>query len=175
MVEVWDGVISGMMPVQIGMMNEGGMVEVWDGYIGWYDENSVGGMEACCTKLLDADPNCVLGNVLVHGLDVMGTGRSIYRDPEFKANMDNIVKLAETPSVTPREKLHVEGITAWAYGEIDKAQIKWEEILLKHPTDMLALKFAHDSYFYMGYSAQMRDSLARVLPYWRVTLHYMVT
>eukprot|EP00118_Oscarella_pearsei_P021300 m.238386 g.238386 ORF g.238386 m.238386 type:complete len:344 (+) comp40163_c0_seq15:814-1845(+) len=43
----------------------------------------------------------------------------------------------------------------------------WENILLNHPTDMLALKFAHDSYFYMGLQRQMRDSVTRVLPAWK--------
>ncbi len=32
---------------------------------------------------------------------------------------------------------------------------------------MMALKFAHDVYFYTGWHAQMRDSVARVLPHWR--------
>lgn len=43
----------------------------------------------------------------------------------------------------------------------------WEDILVDHPTDMLALKFAHDSYFYQGAQVAMRDSVARVLPYWK--------
>lgn len=31
---------------------------------------------------------------------------------------------------------------------------------------MLALKFSHDAYFYLGYQEQMRDSVARVYPFW---------
>lgn len=42
----------------------------------------------------------------------------------------------------------------------------WEQILRDHPTDMLALKFSHDAYFYLGYQEQMRDSAARVYPFW---------
>lgn len=48
-----------------------------------------------------------------------------------------------------------------------KAADVWEDILVDHPTDMLALKFAHDAYFYMGAQVPMRDSVARVLPYWK--------
>lgn len=48
-----------------------------------------------------------------------------------------------------------------------KASDVWEDILLDHPTDMLALKFAHDAYFYMGAQTPMRDSVARVLPHWK--------
>lgn len=43
----------------------------------------------------------------------------------------------------------------------------WEEILLDHPTDMTALKFAHDTYFHMGAQLPMRDSVIRVLPHWK--------
>ena len=53
---------------------------------------------------------------------------------------------------------------------IVKALDTWEDILSQHPTDVTALKFAHDSYFYLGYQDQMRDSIARVLPYWNETM-----
>ncbi len=46
----------------------------------------------------------------------------------------------------------------------------WEDILVEHPTDILATKFAHDSFFYLGYQPQMRDSIARVMPQWKPTL-----
>ena len=42
----------------------------------------------------------------------------------------------------------------------------WEDILMDNPKDILAMKFAHDSYFYLGMSAQMRDSIARTFPIW---------
>jgi len=50
---------------------------------------------------------------------------------------------------------------------LHKACEVWEGILADHPTDMLALKFAHDGFFYLGEQIQMRDSVARVLPYWK--------
>lgn len=51
--------------------------------------------------------------------------------------------------------------------DFPKAADVWEEILLDHPTDMTALKFAHDAYFYMGAQLPMRDSVIRVLPHWK--------
>lgn len=50
--------------------------------------------------------------------------------------------------------------------QLPKACDLWEQILQSHPTDLLALKFSHDTYFYLGYSIQMRDSIARVYPFW---------
>ncbi len=50
---------------------------------------------------------------------------------------------------------------------LQKACEVWEGILVDHPTDMLALKFAHDGFFYLGKQTEMRDSVARVLPHWK--------
>ena len=43
----------------------------------------------------------------------------------------------------------------------------WQEIMVQHPQDMLAIKLAHDAYYYMGYQTQMRDSIARALSFWK--------
>ena len=37
---------------------------------------------------------------------------------------------------------------------------------MDHPKDLLALKFAHDNYFYLGLGPQMRDSIGRVWSKW---------
>lgn len=58
-------------------------------------------------------------------------------------------------------------VTRVSHRNFPKASDIWEDILVDHPTDLLALKFAHDSYFYMGAQTQMRDSVARVLPHWK--------
>lgn len=47
-----------------------------------------------------------------------------------------------------------------------EATIIWDDILQAHPTDILALKLAHDTYFYLGYQKEMKDSVERVLPHW---------
>lgn len=53
---------------------------------------------------------------------------------------------------------------------MEGAALVWEDILVEHPLDVLALKFAHDTYFYLGNSCQIRDSIARVLPQWKPTV-----
>ncbi|VDM83750.1 unnamed protein product, partial [Strongylus vulgaris] len=40
----------------------------------------------------------------------------------------------------------------------------WEQILKDYPTDLLAIKFAHDTYFYLGDAKIKRDSIQAVLP-----------
>ncbi|MGA2794853.1 MAG: tetratricopeptide repeat protein [Roseiarcus sp.] len=73
---------------------------------------------------------------------------------------------AAIPGASSREKRHLAAAKAWAAGEIVAATGVWEDILVDHPTDALALRFAHDSYFYLGHSLSIRDSVARVLPAW---------
>jgi hypothetical protein len=34
--------------------------------------------------------------------------------------------------------------------EMQSACIEWEKILAEHPNDLMALKFAHDAYFFAG-------------------------
>lgn len=58
----------------------------------------------------------------------------------------------------------------WPSRNFPEACEFWEQILQDHPTDMLALKFVHDTYFYLGYQEQMRDSVARVYPFWTASV-----
>ena len=49
----------------------------------------------------------------------------------------------------------------------------WENILVKYPRDMVAIKFANLAYIYLGAATQMKDSIARVLPHWTPEMpHY---
>jgi tetratricopeptide (TPR) repeat protein len=67
---------------------------------------------------------------------------------------------------TDRERRHIAALDAWCRGDIAGATSGWEAILLDHPLDVLALRLAHFTHFYLGDAAAMRDSVARVLPYW---------
>lgn len=117
-----------------------------------------------------ADPNFVMGHVIKNGLDVLGTGRTIGLDQEFKKDIYNMETLAQQQKVTGSERKHVSAVTLWAEGEATAACNIWEDILADNPLDMLALKFAHDSYFYLAYHPQMRDGIARVMPYWKPSM-----
>uniref|UniRef100_A0A8C9R5V1 Tetratricopeptide repeat domain 38 n=1 Tax=Scleropages formosus TaxID=113540 RepID=A0A8C9R5V1_SCLFO len=43
----------------------------------------------------------------------------------------------------------------------------WDDILVENHTDMLASKLAQVDLFYLGNQAQMKDTLARILPHWK--------
>lgn len=135
-------------------------------YVGWYDDDSVGGIEGSISKMMSADPSFIMGHVLKNGLELLGTGRNPQLDTELKADIDSMLTLSEQPMVTDWEKKHVQAMHQWSKGYMTKASIIWEDILAEKPKDILALKFAHDTYFYLGHHPQMRDSIARVLPQW---------
>ncbi|KAM3926206.1 tetratricopeptide repeat protein 38 [Leptodactylus fuscus] len=135
-------------------------------YVTWTNDQTMGGIEGCLDKMKGADPNFVMGHVISNGLELIGTGRSPFIDKELEKNLRVMSDLAKTQPLTDREKLHVAALETFAKGNMPKAAVMWDQILQDHPLDLLAIKLAHDSYFYLGQQTQMRDSISRILPYW---------
>ncbi|XP_033004143.1 tetratricopeptide repeat protein 38 isoform X1 [Lacerta agilis] len=135
-------------------------------YVTWKNDNSLGGLEGTFSKLQAADPNFLMGHVIANGLVLIGTGSSPRLDRKLDGAIKKMVALSQSQPLTEREKLHVSALELFANGQLPKACETWDQILQNHPTDLLALKFAHDTYFYLGHQTQMRDSIARVYPYW---------
>jgi tetratricopeptide (TPR) repeat protein len=111
---------------------------------------------------LARDPGFALGATAIAALFLVGGFRADH------AEVKGALKAARAAArrATPREKLHLEAIETWAEGRLKDAAAVFEEILVEHPTDALALRLAQDAYFFLGGSAAMRDSVARVLPEW---------
>ena len=110
----------------------------------------------------EADPGFMLGHAATASLFLLSG---------FKGDNPMVVSAlsaaeAASQGATPREKRHLEAARAWADGAMIRATDVWEEILRDDPTDALALRFAHDTYFYLGHSLSIRDSIARVMPAW---------
>ncbi|XP_072452691.1 tetratricopeptide repeat protein 38 isoform X5 [Notamacropus eugenii] len=145
-------------------------------YVTWTNDKSVGGLEGCLSKIKAADPAFVMGHVIANGLALIGTGNSMVLDQALRLSMETMMELSRKQPLTNREKLHVAAVDMFAKGApfasrcLPKACTLWEQILQDYPTDMLALKFSHDTYFYLGYQPQMRDSVARIFPHWTPNL-----
>lgn len=136
-------------------------------YVTWRNDETLGGIEGCMAAVQAADPDFVMGHVISTGLQLVGTGSSVLRDQTLAGAVRKTLDLASCQELTAREKQHVKAIDLFSKGLLDKACDVWEDILVEHPTDMLALKFSHDGFFYLGEQTQMRDSVARVLPHWK--------
>lgn len=136
-------------------------------YVKWRNDETLGGLEGCMSAIQAADPNFVMGHVISTGLELVGTTSSTRLNERLASAVRRTVALANSQDITRREQLHVKAMELFSHGNFLKASDVWEDILVDHPTDLLALKFAHDAYFYMGAQLPMRDSVARVLPYWK--------
>lgn len=113
-------------------------------------------------RALNQDAAFSLGASAIASLFLLGGFRGDH--PRVSAALD-AAELASR-GTTSREVLHLAAARALAAGGIANAVNLWESILVDHPTDALALRFAHDGYFCLGQSLSIRDSIARVLPQW---------
>ncbi len=67
---------------------------------------------------------------------------------------------------TPREAAHLEAVQQVADGRWHAACRTWDELLIDHPRDALALQWAQHWDFYRGDAAGLRLRPARALPAW---------
>jgi hypothetical protein len=113
-------------------------------------------------QALRNDPAFTLGATAVAGLFLIGGFRGDH--PEVIAAL--AAAEAAAGDASPREKLHLAAVRAWAEGRASEALTAWEAVLADWPTDALALRFGQDGYYFLGYPLEMRESVARVLPAW---------
>lgn len=118
------------------------------------DDQTVGGLEGSVSKMLQADPDFLMGHVLATSL-------------QLKDSMDTIFSLSAKKELTEREKLYVEAIKHMSARNVIKAQDCWDDIVAEYPTDILALKLLTEYSIFFGPKDRIRDSVARVLPHWK--------
>lgn len=66
----------------------------------------------------------------------------------------------------PRERAHAAAVRMLLEGRWQAACKAWDELLLAHPRDALALQWAHLWDFYRGDALNLRQRVARALPEW---------
>lgn len=137
-------------------------------YVSWKELSQFDGLGATIEKMLSEDSNFVMGHVIDIGLNLLNIP-TMNKDMQIKLDNLNKLKEANKQTITDRELMHINALNVYSTGNIPSATNVWEQILIQYPTDLLALKFAHDAYFYLGYQAQMRDSIARVIPFWKAS------
>lgn len=126
-------------------------------YFGWKGD-PVGRLQ----DAVDQDPDFNLGSSAIASLFLLGGFRADH------PRVATALTTAEHASAgaTSRETRHLAAARTLAAGGLASAVNIWETILVDHPTDALAMRFAHDTYFCLGQSLSIRDSIARVLPHW---------
>lgn len=94
---------------------------------------------------------------------LIGSSNHSARASSISADLDTHIAAV---GANDREKMHAGALAAWTSGDLEKTTRIWEDILLEHPHDGMALRLAHFTHFYSGDPLQMRDSVARILPLW---------
>ncbi len=84
--------------------------------------------------------------------------------PQARAEFDAAQPLLR--HADERERAHFSAAELCLAGRWREASIVWDEILLRHPRDLLALLNAHLFDFYRGDARNLRHRVARVLPEW---------
>ncbi len=114
-----------------------------------------------------ADPDMPMAHCL------KGCFFQLFANPALDGRADQSLAAAQASAerrgAGERERRHIAALGLWRRGDLAAATAIWEAILIDHPLDMLALKLAHFTHFYMGETGELRDSVARVLPAWSDT------
>jgi tetratricopeptide (TPR) repeat protein len=127
-------------------------------YLGW-----TGDPVATLKTAVAADPSFILGHTTLAALHSLG-GIPGDAKPIARA-LTAANALAGTAS--PHQRLHLAAANSWAEGDIEGAAAFWEAALDADPNDLLALRLAHDTHFYLGAGEKLRDVPLAVLPAYR--------
>jgi tetratricopeptide (TPR) repeat protein len=112
--------------------------------------------------LLAEEPDCVMGHAFRAGILATTTDKAF--DGELQASLAAAERLA--PRANAREAAYIAAVRQWSDGKYDAATESWGRIAIAHPTDLLAVQFAHAGDFFLGQSQMLRDRVARVLSRW---------
>jgi len=123
-------------------------------------------------RALAADPGLGMAYVLHALIAGLSTER-----PQVAAALERLATARRRSSDdSERFRRHLAAAEAWARGEFAAACLGWEEILIDHPADAVAMYAAHQADFFLGQSRELRDRverrLARLAPDSPVAGHY---
>lgn len=109
-----------------------------------------------------ADPGWALPHVIKAGFLTSLTEPSLLSEAD--AHLSHARALIAQG--TAREKAHLEAVQATLEGRWHQACRIWDQLLVEHPRDALALQWAQLWDFYRGDAAALRQRPARALPEW---------
>ncbi|VDM63662.1 unnamed protein product [Angiostrongylus costaricensis] len=130
--------------------------------VSWSDCDALGGLHKTLEDMKVADSKAVLPRAFLLGLEGLSTGTCTRVNNVYKAELEQLQVDAESYA-NDREQQHAKAVLLWGEGKMKEATNTWEQILAYYPTDLMAIKFAHDAYFFMGDAKGKRDSVQMVI------------
>ena len=113
-------------------------------------------------EAIAADPAWLLPHVMKAGF-LLGLTEAAH-DADVETHLARAHALST--QATARERGHLEAVQMVAQGRWHAACRVWDELLIEHPLDALALRWVQLWDFYRGDAAGLRQRPARVLPLW---------
>jgi hypothetical protein len=113
-------------------------------------------------EAMAADPGWLLPHVMKAGFLLSLTEPGLAGEAE--AHLSHARALAR--SATARERAHLQAVQLVLEGRWHAACRAWDELLIEHPQDALALQWVQAWDFYRGDAIGLRARPARVLPAW---------
>ncbi len=115
-------------------------------------------------SVLARDPLCVMAHCLDGYLSMLASKLEGVQDA--RQALSRAREAARRVQLTPREVLHVTALDAWSQGDLHGAARQWDEVLADYPRDVVAIRISQFVLSYLGASARMRETVARVFPAW---------
>lgn len=114
------------------------------------------------SRLLDTGPDFGMAHVLKGYLAML----TYSRDYMPRAQEALAAARLNTVRATARERAHVEALAQWIEGYVDRALAIWEETLIGHPRDLLALRLHHINALWLGQRGRLLTTAEYVAPHW---------
>jgi hypothetical protein len=111
------------------------------------------------------DPGWALPHIMKAGFLLSLTEASMQGEAQAHLSKARAL-LPELGDSAPRERMHLEAVQQVLEGRWHQACRIWDEWLLQHPRDALALQWAQLWDFYRGDAHSLRSRPARALPEW---------
>ncbi len=111
-------------------------------------------------RAIATDPGFLMAYVLKALILGLSTEKSLVADAQSTLSFAkrNIIDASSW------ETKHVAAVEAWLRGQFSEACAAWEDILVEHPNDAIAMFAAHQGDFFLGQLSELRDRVARRLP-----------
>jgi tetratricopeptide (TPR) repeat protein len=111
---------------------------------------------------LQDDPQFAAGHCLRAALAVMSSERGAL--PMLEESVQAIEALGARAN--ERERMHAAAARDWGRGDFEQALLRYGDIAVRYPRDLLAIQVSHVGDFFFGHSTMLRDRIAQVLPHW---------
>lgn len=111
------------------------------------------------------DPTMVAAHALKAAFILLSTGHN-GGHREVLASRAAGCEAVRKGAATPREVALVLAVEAWSAGRWHLATRILEHQLALNPLDVIVMRLLHDTYFFLGESASLKDSVARAFQAW---------